>query len=73
MSRFGCLLDPKDYPGTCYSCQHYEDYGPVAGRFGKYNGRCKVDKHETDALVPCKINAYESIFSQRLDRSTCIC
>ena len=62
MNRFGCLLNIGDYPGMCYSCRHYNDYGPVAGRFG-YNGRCEVDKHETDALVPCKINAYESILS----------
>ncbi len=63
MSRFGCLLNEAEYPSMCYSCQHYHDYGPVAGRFSNYNGRCEVDKHETDALVKCKINAYESILS----------
>ena len=63
MNRFGCLLKVEDYPGMCYSCQHYHDYGPVAGRFNDYNGRCEVDKHETDALVPCKINVYKGISS----------
>lgn len=63
MNKFGCLLKVEDYPGMCYSCQHYDDYGPVGGRFSDYNGRCEVDKHETDALVPCKINAYESVLS----------
>lgn len=56
--RNGCSLKPSDYPGTCYSCQHYDDYGPVGGRFSDYNGRCTIDGHETDALVPCKINCY---------------
>lgn len=63
MSRFGCLLNEAEYPGMCYSCRHYDDYGPVGGRFADYNGKCMVDKHETDALVLCKINAYESILS----------
>lgn len=62
MGRGECLLNPNEYPGTCYSCEHYCDYGPVAGRFGNYNGKCKVDGHETDALVKCKINKYESIY-----------
>lgn len=57
-NRFGCLLNPNDYPGTCYNCQHYEDYGPVGGRFGDYNGKCKADGHKTDALVQCKNNEY---------------
>ena len=52
-------LDPNDYPGMCYSCEHYDDYGPVAGRFNDYNGKCKYDGHETDALVKCKINQYK--------------
>lgn len=56
-----CGLDPNDYPGMCYSCEHYDDYGPVAGRFGKYNGKCKFDGHETDALVKCKINQYKKV------------
>ena len=51
----------EDYPGMCYSCEHYNDYGPVAGRFNDYNGRCKYDNHETDALVKCKINQYKSL------------
>ena len=63
MSRNGCILKIEDYPGTCYSCQYYEDYGPIAGRFGRYNGKCTVDGHETDALVQCKNNKYESISS----------
>jgi len=54
-----CLLNPNDYPGMCYSCEHYNDYGPVAGRFNDYNGKCKYDGHETDALVKCKINQYK--------------
>jgi len=54
-----CLLNPNDYPGMCYSCEHYDDYGPVAGRFNDYNGKCKYDGHETDALVKCKINQYK--------------
>ena len=54
-----CLLNPNDYPGMCYSCEHYNDYGPVAGRFNDYNGKCKYDEHETDALVKCKINQYK--------------
>lgn len=56
--RGGCLLNPNDYPGMCYSCLHYDDYGPVAGRFGDYNGKCKYDNHETDALVKCVNNKY---------------
>jgi len=58
-----CLLDPNDYLGMCYSCEHYDDYGPVAGRFNDYNGRCKCDGHETDVLVKCKINQYKKIKS----------
>lgn len=61
-NRFGCLLnayDPK-YDGMCYSCKKYEDYGPVAGRFGK-NGRCKHDNHETDAIVSCTNGHYSRI------------
>lgn len=58
MINFNCLLNPDDYPGKCYSCKHYLDYGPVVGR-GDYNGKCKIDDHETDALVNCKINKYE--------------
>jgi len=54
-----CLLNPNDYPGMCYSCEHYNDYGPVAGRFNDYNGKCKYDGHETNALVKCKINQYK--------------
>ena len=54
-----CLLNPNDYLGMCYSCEHYDDYGPVAGRFNDYNGRCKYDGHETNALVKCKINQYK--------------
>lgn len=54
-----CLLNPNDYPGMCYSCEHYDDYGPVAGRFNDYNGKCKYDGHETNALVKCKINQYK--------------
>ena len=54
-----CLLNPNDYPDMCYSCEHYDDYGPVAGRFNDYNGKCKYDGHETDALVKCKINQYK--------------
>ena len=54
-----CLLNPNDYPGMCYSCENYDDYGPVAGRFNDYNGKCKYDGHETDALVKCKINQYK--------------
>ena len=54
-----CLLNPNDYPGMCYSCEHYNDYGPVAGRFNDYNGKLKYDGHETDALVKCKINQYK--------------
>ena len=54
-----CLLNPNDYPGMCYSCEHYDDYVPVAGRFNNYNGKCKYDGHETDALVKCKINQYK--------------
>lgn len=63
MCRFDCLLNPysKEYDGMCYSCQHYNDYGPVAGRFNDYNGKCKYDQHETDALVKCKINQYKRI------------
>lgn len=63
MGRFGCTLDPydKEYEGMCYSCLHYNDYGPVTGRFSNYNGRCKYDEHETDALVKCKINQYKHI------------
>lgn len=56
--RGGCLLNPNDYPGMCYSCQHYNDYGPVGGKFGDYNGKCKYDGHETDALVKCINNQY---------------
>ena len=52
-----CILDPRDYPDMCYSCQNYLDYGPVAGR-DDYNGECKVDNHKTDALVKCKIDKY---------------
>ena len=61
MGRFGCLLNPydKEYEGMCYSCQHYHDYGPVGGRFADYNGKCKYDGHETDALVKCKVNQYK--------------
>ena len=55
-----CLLNPNDYPGMCYSCEHYDSYGPVAGRFNDYNGKCKYDGHETDALVKCKINQYKN-------------
>ena len=54
-----CLLNPNDYPGMCYSCEHYDDYGPVTGRFNDYNGKCKYDGHETDALIKCKINQYK--------------
>jgi len=61
MTRNDCLLNVEDYPGTCYSCQRYHDYGPVAGRFGDYNGKCKYDNHETDALVTCTIGQYKSI------------
>lgn len=57
-NRFDCILNPNDYPGTCYSCQHYKDYGPIAGRFGKYNGKCTADGHETNALVQCKNSQY---------------
>ena len=56
--RSCCLLNPNDYPGMCYSCQHYNDYGPVGGRFGNYNGKCKYDGHETDTLVKCINNQY---------------
>lgn len=58
MGRGECILNPANYPGTCYSCEHYYDYGPVAGRIDK-NGMCKIDKHETDALVKCTINKYK--------------
>jgi hypothetical protein len=51
------ILNPEDYPGTCYTCKNYNDYGLVAGRDG-YNGCCKIDGHQTDALVKCKINNY---------------
>ena len=63
MGRFNCLLNENDpeYEGMCYSCQHYNDYGPVGGRFSDYNGKCKVDSHETDALVKCKINQYKHV------------
>jgi len=54
------ILDPKDYLGTCYSCKNYYDYGPVAGR-DHYNGYCRIDGHETDALVKCNINQYKRI------------
>lgn len=57
-NRFGCTLNPSDYPGTCYNCQHYYDYGPVVGKFTDHNGKCTVDGHETDALVSCKNNNY---------------
>ena len=59
MERDSYSLNPDspEYFGMCYSCKHYNDYGPVAGRWG-YNGKCKVDGHETDALVKCKINKY---------------
>lgn len=61
MGRGFCSLNPDapEYAGMCYSCEHYEDYGPVGGRFADYNGKCKVDGHETDALVKCKINKYK--------------
>lgn len=60
MGRGCCSLNPDapEYAGMCYSCEHYYDYGPVAGRWG-YNGKCEVDGHETDALVKCKINSYK--------------
>jgi hypothetical protein len=47
------------YNFMCFSCKHYCDYGPVAGR-EKYNGMCKVDGHETDALVKCVNGKYDS-------------
>lgn len=63
MNRSNCSLNSysPEYNGMCYSCKHYDDYGPVAGRFNNYNGRCKFDNHETDALIKCKINQYKRI------------
>jgi hypothetical protein len=57
-----CCLNPysEEYNGMCFSCVYYYDYGHVGGR-GDYNGRCTYDKHETDALVKCKINRYSHI------------
>ena len=60
MTRNNCLLNIHDYPGMCYSCRLYDDYGPVAGRWG-YNGKCTFDNHETDALVKCTINQYKGM------------
>lgn len=56
-----CSLNPdsKKYNGMCFSCHYYDDYGPVGGRFADYNGKCKADGHETDALVKCKNNKYK--------------
>jgi len=61
--RYLSVLNPLDeeFSGMCFSCQHYNDYGPVAGRFGDYNGRCKADNHETNALVRCSINKYKRL------------
>lgn len=61
LGRFGCLLNPDDYPGMCYSCKLYEDFGPVGGRFSDTNGKCTYDGHPTDALVKCKVNKYKKI------------
>ena len=59
-----CSLRMEDYPGMCYSCRFYDDYGPVAGRFADYNGKCTYDGHESDALVKCTINQYKSIIDK---------
>ena len=61
MTRNNCSLRMEDYPGMCYSCRLYDDYGPVAGRFNDYNGKCTYDGHESDALVKCTINQYKSL------------
>ena len=47
------MLDNKDLKNN--------DYGPVGGRFSDYNGKCKYDGHESDALVKCTINQYKSL------------
>lgn len=62
-----CSLKMEDYPGMCYSCRFYDDYGPVAGRFADYNGKCTYDGHETDALVKCTISQYKSNYDKKID------
>ena len=41
--------------GECYTCVHLVNFhiGTV------YDGRCKVDGHDTDSYVRCKIGQYK--------------
>lgn len=59
-------LDPE-YSGMCFSCKKYDDYGPIAGRFNKYNGRCSHDEHEQDALVKCNNGQYEKLENEDIE------
>lgn len=46
--------------GECYTCVHFENMGIVNFHIGTgYDGRCKVDEHDTDSYVYCKIGQYK--------------
>ena len=55
MSKVNC-----PHYGECYTCKHFENMGIVNFHIGTgYDGRCKVDGHDTDSYVCCKIGQYK--------------
>ena len=49
-----------EHYGECKTCLHFENMGIVNFHIGTgYDGRCKVDGHDTDSYIKCKIGEYK--------------
>ena len=49
-----------EHYGECKTCLHFENMGIVNFHIGTgYDGRCKIDGHNTDSYVKCKNGGYE--------------